>query len=125
MPSFNIANVELVWRGITLTGFASGKVDITQLNASSSAVIGIAGECIKVPAHNRCWSIKTTFNPFSLSYPILEQDNLYNTEDTLIVRDLNTGTNDIFTFCTISTVGSKKDGGERTVEWHAVKRNGR
>lgn len=126
--TYNIKNVELVWRGLTLTGFGSQKVEIDQSgqNMESSKIIyGIFGECFTVPNPTRCWMITATFHPMSLSYPILEQDNLYNFEDTLIVRDLNNGTTDIFTYCTIYATVKKKDSNERVVIWRAAKRNGR
>lgn len=125
--TYNIKNVELVWRGLTLTGFGSQKVEIRQTTdgQSTEIIYGIFGECFTVPNPKRGWLITATFHPLSLSYPILEQDNLYNFVDTLIVRDLNTGTTDIFTECTISAAGQKKDSAERTVIWHAAKRNNR
>lgn len=126
--AYNIQNVELVWRGLTLTGFGSQKVEIDQSGedmASGNIVYGIFGECFTAPNPKRGWQITATFHPLSLSYPILEQDNLYNFEDTLIVRDLNNGTTDIFTNCIIFATNKKKDSNERTVTWLAAKRNGR
>ncbi len=123
---FDIRNIELVWRGITLTGFGQSKVEITQSGEGSNELIfGVAGECISIPNYKRRWTITATFHPYSVCYPILEQDNLYNFEDTLIVRDLNTGTSDIFTYCTISSVNKKQDSEERSVTWQAAKRNGK
>ncbi len=126
--TYNIKNVELVWRGLTLTGFGSQKVEIDQdgQDMSSGAIVyGIFGECFSLPNPKRGWRITATFHPLSLSYPILEQDNLYNFEDTLIVRDLNNGTTDIFTNCIIYATLKKKDSDERVVTWLAAKRNGR
>ena len=126
--TYNVKNVELVWRGLTLTGFGSQKVEITQSGedmASSNLLYGIFGECFSIPNNRRGWFITAAVHPLTLSYPILEQDNLYNFEDTLIVRDLNTGTTDIFTCCMIYATGKKKDSDERTVTWIAAKRNGR
>ena len=124
MTQFNIRNVELVWRGLTLSGFASSKVEVAQGEASSvTTVFGIAGESINVPNPKRNWTIRSSFHVFSLSYSILEQDNLNHVEDTLIVRDLNSGTTDIFTKCVISSIGNKRDGNERVVTWSAPLRN--
>ncbi len=126
--TYNVKNVELVWRGLTLTGFGSQKVEINQSGtemSSTNLVYGIFGESFTIPNNKRGWYITATFHPLSLSYPILEQDNLYNFEDTLIVRDLNNGTTDIFTNCTIYATEKKKDSDERTVTWVAAKRNGR
>ncbi len=124
---YNVKNVELVWRGLTLTGFGSQKVEIIQSGEGKSTQIiyGIFGECFTVPNPKRGWLITATFHPLSLSYPILEQDNLYNFVDTLIVRDLNIGSTDIFTECTIYATGRKKDSDERIVIWQAAKRNNR
>ncbi len=124
---YNVRNMELVWRGLTLTGFGSQKVEITQPQdmASGNLVYGIFGECFSIPNNKRGWQIVASFHPLSLSYPILEQDNLYNFADTLIVRDLNTGVTDIFTDCIIFSTDKKKDSDERIVTWLAAKRNGR
>ncbi len=126
MTTFDIKNIELVWRGLTLRGFAGSKVEIAQgREPSVITVFGISGECLNFPNPRRNWRISSTFHPYSTSYPILEQDNLNHVEDTLIVRDLNNGTTDIFTKCTISTIGNKKDAGERVVTWIAPLRNSR
>lgn len=124
MPLYNIRNTELVWRGLTLTGFSEVKVGITQAGGSNVQVIGIAGECFTHPNNKRVWTISSSFNINSLSYPILEQDNLNNIEDTLILRDLNIGTSDIYTNCSIMSITSE-DNIRKLVTWHAVKRNGR
>ncbi len=126
MASFSIKNIELVWRGITLTGFASSKVEVGQSEAASvTTIYGLAGESLNVPNPKRAWTIKSSFHAFSVSYPILEQDNLNHVEDTLIVRDLNSGTTDTFTKCVITSIGNKRDGGERLVTWSAPLRNSR
>ncbi len=125
---YDIKNVELVWRGLTLTGFGSLKAEINQAGenmSSGNIVYGMFGECFIVPNPKRGWQITATFNPLSLSYPILEQDNLYNYENTLIIRDLNNGSTDIFTNCIIQATVKKKDSDERIVTWIAAKRNGR
>ncbi len=124
MPLYNIRNTELVWRGLTLTGFSEVKVGIAQGGDSNVQVIGIAGECFTHPNNKRVWTISSSFNINSLCYPILEQDNLNNIEDTLILRDLNIGTSDIYTNCSIMSITSDNNI-RKTVTWHAVKRNGR
>lgn len=125
MPLYNIRNTELVWRGLTMTGFSDVKIGIVQNQGSNILVVGIAGECFTHPNTQRIWTISSTFNINSLSYPILEQDNLNNIEDTLIVRDLNIGTTDIYTNCTIMSIVSNRDSYSKTVTWHAIKRNSR
>lgn len=123
--SYNIKNIQLVWRGITLEGFASSKVNLSQKNEGSVILHGCLGECVSIPNPAREWKITAKFHPMSTAYLILEQDSLYNFQDTLIIRDLNTGSSDIFTYCSISILTNKKDSDERTVEWTAAKRNGR
>lgn len=125
MPLYNIRNTELVWRGLTLTGFSEVKVGVTQEGVSNVQVIGIAGESFTHPNNKRVWQISSSFSINSLCYPILEQDNLNNIEDTLIVRDLNIGTSDIYTNCVIMSIVSDNTNARKTVTWHAVKRNGR
>ena len=124
MTLYNTKRSELVWRGLTLKGFASEKINITQDSESSNILyIGISGESMNCPNPKRKWIITSTFLADSSSYKILEQDNLNHIEDTLIVRDLNLGGIDVFTDCTILTTGTKKDGEARTVKWLASKRN--
>ncbi len=121
---FDIRNTQMVWRGITLSGFGSTKAEITQSGDGSNKIIfGVSGECITVPNFTRTWTITASFNLCSTCYQILEQDNLYNLEDVLIIRDLNTGKSDTFTHCTITSV--KEDSEERIVTWQAAKRNGK
>ena len=129
MAVFNIDNVSIVWRGITISGFAADKITIAQSGSTSSSsntiVIGIAGECFTHPNTSRTWTVTTKLHGLSISYPILLQDNLNNIEDTLIVRDLNNGTTNTFTNCTISQISTAEDGCTNTVVWTAVKCNGR
>jgi len=125
MTVFNIKHVQMVWRGITLQGFSGVKVSAVEKTSSNKTVIGIAGECFKHPDNTRQWTITSEFNVFSLSYPILEQDNLNNIEDTLIVRDLNNGTTEIYTHCTIDSITTAENGYNKIVQWSAVKKNGR
>ena len=124
MTLYNTKNTELVWRGVTLSGFASEKINITQgAEPSNVTFIGISGETMNCPNPKRTWQITSKFLANSTSYKILEQDNLNHTEDILLVRDLNTGEIHLFTNCTISTVGSRCDSNFRTVSWLASKRN--
>ncbi len=125
MPIYNIRNTELVWRGLTMTGFSDVKISLGSDRLSNIQVIGISGECFVHPNPSRIWVISSMFNINSLSYPILEQDNLDNVEDTLIIRDLNIGTTDIYTKCTIMSITNNQDNYFKTVTWHAIKRNGR
>ena len=129
MAVFNIDNIELVWRGITLSGFGTDKVSVSQgggTNSSSNTiVIGIAGECFTHPNTSRTWTITTQLHGLSTSYPILIQDNLNNIEDTLIIRDLNSGMTNTYTNCTVSQISTAADGRTNTVVWTAVKCNGR
>lgn len=124
MTLYNTKHTELVWRGITLSGFASDKINIEQgAEPSNLMYIGISGETINCPNPKRTWIIKSTFLADSLSYKILEQDNLNHIEDFLLVRDLNIGEVDLFPNCTIINVGSRADGKHRTVIWCSSKRN--
>ena len=124
MTIYNTKNTELVWRGVTLSGFASEKINISQGSEPSNLMyIGISGETINCPNPKRTWTIISTFLADSLSYRILEQDNLNHIEDLLLVRDLNNGEVDLFSQCTIVSVGSRTDGKYRTVSWQAAKRN--
>ena len=129
MAVFNIKNVELVWRGITLRGFSNTMVSIQQNNetgiGSSKIVMGISGEFFIHPNTNRLWTITSEVHALSLAYPVLIQDNLNSIEDTLIVRDLNNGVCDIYAHCTITQISGSEDGKKITVTWTAVKRNGR
>ena len=124
MTLYNTKNTQLVWRGLTLSGFGSEKINIAQGSGTSTLMyIGISGETINCPNPKRTWNITSTFLANSPSYKILEQDNLNHVEDMLLVRDLNTGITDIFTSCTIKSITSRKDGEARTVFWEASKRN--
>ena len=125
MAIFNIRNVQLIWRGLTLEGFSNVKVSLAANVSGNKTVIGIAGEFFKHPDTTRQWNITSEFNILSLSYPILEQDNLNHVEDTLIVRDLNTGMTEVYTNCTIDSITSSANGYNRVVQWSAVRKNGR
>lgn len=120
---YNLKNTELVWRGLTLSNFASSKVKIIQKGNSFNTVSGIFGETMSFPNTQRYWNIISTFLPNSSSYKILEEDALYRTTGTLIVRDLNTGSCDIFSDCFVNLLENKQDDKDRTVVWFATKRN--
>lgn len=120
---YNLKNTELVWRGLTLSNFASSKVKIIQKGNSFNTVSGIFGETMSFPNTQRYWNIISTFLPNSSSYKILEEDALYRTTGTLIIRDLNTGSCDIFSDCFVNLLENKQDDKDRTVVWFATKRN--
>ena len=120
---YDVKNIELVWRGLTLSKFAGSKVKISQNGDAVKTYTGIFGETMTIPNHSRFWNISSSFLANSESYKILEQDSLYHTSGTLIVRDLNSGTSDTFTDCYISLLENKQDCKERTVVWFASKRN--
>ena len=120
---YDVKNIELVWRGITLRDFASSKVKILQKGNSVKTVHGIFGEILSVPNAARYWNIISTFLADSKSYRILEEDSLYRTSGTLIVRDLNTGTSDVFSDCFVDVLPEKEDCKERIVVWFAARRN--
>ena len=44
-------------------------------------------------------------------------------EDTLVLRDLNTGRDDVFSECVIINVEGESDAGTRKVTWNALGRN--
>jgi hypothetical protein len=71
------------------------------------------------------WTVTSTFKVDSTSLPILLQDNLNRIEDTLVVRDLNTGVSDSFEACVILNISGEQDSNTRTVTWSALTRNGR
>ena len=54
---------------------------------------------------------------------MLIEDNLNNVEDTLVVRDLNTGISDTFSDCVIMNISGEQDSSTRTVTWNALYRN--
>lgn len=120
---YNVKNIEIVWRGLTLSKFASSKVRIIQKGNSFNTVSGIFGESMSVPNPQRYWNIISTFLPDSSSYKILEEDALYRTSGTLIIRDLNNGSCDIFSDCFVNLLENKPDDKFRTIVWFATKRN--
>lgn len=99
-------------------GGKDGSAQFTQLS-------GILPEGLNIVENKRMWQITRSFKVDSVSLPILIQDNLNNVEDTLVVRDLNTGISDTFTDCVILNISGEQDSGTRTVTWNALYRNGR
>lgn len=121
---YDTKNVQVVWRGQTLSGFGHTKINISQGSIPSmELVFGIFGEFFNCPLLGRYWSVKSAFLPNSATYRMLENDNLARTQGTLVIRDLNLGTSDIFYNCFISSIGDKKDSDSRIVTWICAKRN--
>ncbi len=121
---YDLKNVQVVWRGQTLNGFSSQKINISQsANPSMNLITGIFGEYFNCPNPGRFWTINSSFLANSESYRILERDNLLRRSGTLIIRDLNLGTSDVFYDCFISSIGSKNDAKERIVSWTCARRN--
>ena len=124
MTIYNTKHTQLFWNGITLDGFASQKISIKQTAKSTNTYIGIFGESINLPNPKRIWNISAQFLVTSAAYKILAADNLLHNESTLIIRDLNLGSTDIFTNCAILSIGDETDSSSRSVIWIATKRNG-
>ena len=120
---YNVKNIELVWRGVTLSKFAGTKIKISQSGGAVKTYTGIFVETMTIPNSSRFWNISSSFLATSESYKIIEQDSLYHTSGTLIIRDLNTGTSDTFSDCYVNLLENKQDCEERTVVWFAAKRN--
>ena len=124
MTVYDAKNIQFVWRGITLTGTGDDHAySITQQNDSFTPYKGVQGEGLNIVNNQRQWQITRSFKVDSVSLPILLEDNLNNVEDTLIVRDLNTGNTDTFSECVILNVSGEQDSGTRTVTWNALYRN--
>lgn len=123
---YDIKNAQFVWRGITLSGFGDDhKYNITQNGDSATPYKGVAGEGLNIANNQRMWNITTTFKVDSTSLPILIQDNLNRVEDSLVVRDLNTGIADSFEDAVILNISGEQDSNTRTVTWSALTRNGK
>jgi len=126
MTVYDVKNVQFVWRGITLTGTGNEfSYDITQSGASVSPYKGVQGEGLNIVNNTRQWQISRSFKVDSLSLPMLIEDNLNFVEDTLVIRDLNTNKEDVFTDCVIVNISGERDSGTRTVTWNALYRNGK
>ena len=126
MTVYDVKNVQFVWRGITLTGTGDEfAYNISQQGTSISPYKGVQGEGLNIVNNTRQWRISRSFKVDSNSMPMLVEDNLNFVEDTLVLRDLNTGKEDVFTDCVIVDISGEKDSGTRTVTWNALYRNGK
>lgn len=126
MTVYNAKNTQFVWRGVTLTGTGdSHAYNITQSNNSFQPYKGVMGEGLNIVNNQRQWQISRSFKVDSVSLPMLIEDNLNYVEDTLVVRDLNTNSDDVFTDCVILNISGEQDSGTRTVTWNALYRNGK
>ena len=124
MTVYDAKNIQFVWKGITLTGAGDDHAyDISQENASFKSYKGVQGEGLNIVNNQRQWKITRSFKVDSASMPMLLEDNMNCVEDTLVVRDLNTGRDDVFSECVIESVEGEKDAATRTVKWHALGRN--
>lgn len=124
MTVYDAKNIQFVWRGLTLTGTGDDHAySIKQQQDSFTAYKGVQGEGLNIVNNKRQWQITRSFKVDSPSLAILIQDNLNNTEDTLVVRDLNTGMNDTFTNCVILNISGESDSSTRIVTWNALGRN--
>ncbi len=124
MTVYDAKNIQFVWKGITLTGAGDDHAyDISQENASFKTYKGVQGEGLNIVNNQRQWEITRSFKVDSASMPMLLEDNMNCVEDTLVVRDLNTGRDDVFSECVIESVEGEKDAATRTVKWHALGRN--
>jgi hypothetical protein len=124
MAVYDTKFIQVIWGGETLEGFGNEKINISQtLGDSIIPVCGIFGESFFCKNPSRAWCISSSFLVNSNSYRKLERDNLRHVQGSLIIRDLNLGTTDVFQNCVIKSVGGKKDSDCRTVIWLAAKRN--
>ena len=126
MAVYDSKNIEFTWRGLTLTGCGDDHAySITQEGDSITPYKGIQGEGLNIVDHTRQWRISRSFKVDSVSLPTLIEDNLNHVEDTLVIRDLNTGRTDTFSECVILNISGEKDAGTRVVTWSALFRNGK
>lgn len=126
MAVYDAKNIQFVWRGMTLTGTGDDHAyNITQQNDSFTSYKGVQGEGLNIVNHQRQWQITRSFKVDSASLPVLIEDNLNNTEDTLVIRDLNTGIVDTFSNCVIMNISGEQDSSTRIVTWNALTRNGK
>ena len=126
MTTYDAKNIQFVWRGVTLTGTGDDHAySITQQNDSITPYKGVQGEGLNIVNNSRQWRITRSFKVDSVSLPILIEDNLNYVEDTLVVRDLNTGRDETFTDCVILNISGEQNSGTRTVTWNALYRNGK
>ena len=123
---YDAKNIQFVWRGMTLTGTGDDHAyNITQQNDSFTPYKGVQGEGLNIVNNARQWQITRSFKVDSPSLPVLIQDNLNGTEDTLVIRDLNTGLVDTFSNCVIMNISGEQDSATRIVTWNALSRNGK
>ncbi len=126
MAVYDAKNIQFVWRGITLTGAGDDHAyNIIQQNDSFTSYKGVQGEGLNIVNNQRQWQITRSFKVDSVSLPVLIQDNLNGVEDTLVVRDLNTGITDTFSDCVIMNISGEQDSSTRIVTWNALYRNGK
>lgn len=126
MTVYDAKNTQFVWRGVTLSGTGDAHAySITQQNNSFTPYKGVMGEGLNIINNQRQWQISRSFKVDSVSLPMLIEDNLNYVEDTLVIRDLNTGMDDVFTECVILNISGEQDSGTRTVTWNALYRNGK
>ena len=126
MAVYDAKNIQFVWRGMTLTGTGDDHAyNIIQQNDSFTPYKGVQGEGLNIVNNARQWQITRSFKVDSPSLPVLIEDNLNGTEDTLVVRDLNTGLVDTFSNCVIMNISGEQDSSTRIVTWNALMRNGK
>ena len=126
MTVYDVKNVQFVWRGITLTGTGNEfAYNISQQGTSVSPYKGVQGEGLNVVNNTRQWQISRSFKVDSKSLPMLIEDNQNYIEDTLVIRDLNTNREDVFSDCVIAGISGERDAGTRVVTWSALYRNGK
>ena len=126
MTVYDAKNTQFVWRGVTLTGTGDAHAySITQQNNSFTSYKGVMGEGLNIINNQRQWQISRSFKVDSVSLPMLIEDNLNYVEDTLVIRDLNTNSDEVFTDCVILSISGEQDAGTRTVTWNALYRNGK
>ena len=123
---YDAKNIQFVWRGMTLTGTGDDHAyNIIQQNDSFTPYKGVQGEGLNIVNNARQWQIPRYFQVDSPSLPVLIEDNLNGTEDTLVVRDLNTVLVDTFSNCVIMNISGEQDSSTRIVTWNALMRNGK
>ena len=124
MTVYDVKNVQFVWRGVTLTGTGDDfAYNVAQTGASIQPYKGVQGEGLNIVNNTRQWQISRSFKVDSVSLPMLIEDNLNFVEDTLVIRDLNTNREDVFSDCVITNISGERDSGTRTVTWNALYRN--
>ena len=124
MTVYDAKNIQFVWKGETLTGAGDAHAySITQENNSFTTYKGVQGEGLNIVNNQRQWTITRSFKVDSVSMQTLIEDNMNCTEDTLIVRDINTGRDDVFSECVIVDISGEQDSNTRVVKWHALGRN--